>query len=52
MAGTATMLSMARNQIWPASVPSPSVWTIPAIHASAVRRCSLRHRLTPIVRRA
>jgi hypothetical protein len=52
MAGTATIASMAKNQSCPASVPSPSVWTIPATQASAVRRCSRRQRLAPMMWRA
>ena len=51
-AGIATIAIIARNQIWPASVPSPSAWTRPASQASAVKRWSLRQRTAPIARRA
>ncbi len=37
-AGTTTTATMARNQTWPASVPSPSEWASPSSHTSAVNR--------------
>ena len=52
IAGAAVATSPSTNQVVPASVPMPSAWPIPSSQASAVKRCSVRQRATPIRARA
>ncbi len=47
-AGSTTIAAATRNHAAPASLPAMTACTIPKTHASAVQRCSLRHRATPI----
>ena len=49
-AGTTTSPAASRNQAVPASVPIISAWTTPSTQASAVKRCRMRQRWTPMRR--
>jgi hypothetical protein len=50
--GSTTTAAKKRNHACPASVPAPNMWMTPSSQNSAMKRCSMRQRATPMHARA